>query len=127
MLLKKFRVALSFTIVQYAAVTRVRNFPIHHFLYDIVNNCTIITNASPYASVTIVHNFSHRHIIEFTKNVAFFMTYSSFSGFLHLGHNFSPDFSQKNIFFPDPPSLYSISFSLNRVEFAAFFQTTKRS
>ena len=42
-------VALSFTIVQYAAVTRVRNSLIPHFLFDIVNNCSLITTISPYA------------------------------------------------------------------------------
>ena len=71
-------VPLFFTIMQYAAVIRVRNSPISHFLFDIANNCTIRTTVSPLASVIIVQNFPQRHVIEFAKNIVLFMTYSSF-------------------------------------------------
>ena len=73
--------ALSFTIVQYAATVRVRNSPIPHFLFDIVNNYN--NNNNLYTSVssvsaTILHTFPQRYVTEFSKNVAFSMTYSSF-------------------------------------------------
>ena len=74
--------ALSFTLVQYDAVTGVRNFSTPKFILDLVNNSAVITVIGPSAavssiSVTKVHNFSQRHVIKFMKNIAFFTAHPS--------------------------------------------------
>ena len=74
--------ALSFTLVQYDAVTGVRHSSAPKFILDVVNKPTVITVIGPSTvvssiSVTNVHNFSQRHIIKFTKNIAFFIAHPS--------------------------------------------------
>ena len=64
--------ALSFTLVQYDAVTGVRNSSAPKFILDVVNNSTVMIFIGPSTAVSSisvrkVHNFSQRHIIKFTK------------------------------------------------------------
>ena len=73
--------ALSFTLVQYDAVTRFRSSA-PKFILDVVNNSTVITviglsTAVSSIIVTEVHNFSQSHIVKFTKNIAFFIRHQS--------------------------------------------------
>ena len=64
--------ALSFTLVQYDAVTGVRNSSAPKFILDVVNNSAVMIFIGPSTAVSSisvrkVHNFSQRHIIKFTK------------------------------------------------------------
>ena len=74
--------ALSFTLVQYDAVTGVRNSSASKFIPHVVNNSTVITTIGPSTavssiSITKVHNFSQRHIIKFMKNITLFIVHPS--------------------------------------------------
>ena len=74
--------ALSFTLVQYDAVTGVRNSSAPKFILDIVNNSTVMTVISSNTTVrsisaTKFHDFSQGHITKFTKNITLFIAHTS--------------------------------------------------